>query len=318
MKLFKWFKSSTPTIDAHLRQLIDRAAQAADPRIRQLPGYEKKLASSVAHAYDYCERVAFAVPGPFYVSRSRFASDPLIHALFASADEIATMFASSQALRDHLAAHPLVPNGVIFALLGMRRSVNAGFGARLAGEIVKRDEPQRTLNFSDHTLAEPSSDLDSLHQRLAETFFDGLLKGFAEQIEAKRQALFAQREELALEKAMLRGQSDPARDQKLAQLQAEITRAGEALMPAALIGELEAMLAHPEERLRLEPARCRIDRMGVIVEGEDAETPADTIRFVELVTRDPRRWVVMCVRLDAAEVQAALTAMSERRRYMVI
>lgn len=318
MGLFDWFRSA-PSIDVRLREHIDRAANSADPRIRQLPGYEKKLAAGVGTAFDYCERIALSVPGPFFINRAKFASDPLVHALFGSADEIATMLASSQPLRDYLAAHSAASDQPIFALLGMRRSLNAGFGTRLTGDIIKRDEPQTTLDFSDHTLAEPSADLDSLHQRLAVSFFEGLLKGFTEQIETQRQELFELREHLALDKAMHRSSGvGPEQAQRFAQMQARIAELGDGLMPAALIPRLNETLTSPSACLRVEPACFRIDRLGVVVEAGDRETPADMIRFAELVTRDPRHWAVMCVRFEHGEAHAALAELSERRRYMVI
>jgi hypothetical protein len=317
MGLFDWFRSA-PSIDARLREHIDRAANSADPRIRQLPGYEKRLVAGVGAAFEYCERIALAVPGPFFINRAKFASDPLVHALFGSADDIAAMLAASQPLRDYLAAHPAVPDQPIFALLGMRCSLNAGFGTRLAGDIIKRDEPQTTLNFSDHTLMEPTADLDSLHQRLAVTFYEGLLKGLTEQIETQRQELFELREHLALDKAMRRSAGGPEQAERFGQMQARIAELGDGLMPAALIPRLNETLTSPEACLRLAPAHFRIDRLGVVVEAGDHEAQADMIRFAELVTRDPRRWVVMCVRFEHGEAQAALAELSERRRYMVI
>jgi hypothetical protein len=317
MGLFNWFRSA-PTLDPHLRGHIDLAVLRTDPRIRLLPGYEKKLAAAVGTTFDYCERIALAVPGPFFINRSRFASDPLVHALFGSADDIATMLGASQPLRDYLAAHPALPDQPIFALLGMRCSLHAGFGTKLAGDIIQRDEPQTKLSFSDHTLMEPAADLDSLHQRLAMTFFEGLLQGVAEQIESQRQELFELREHLALDKAMHRAGGGSEQAARFAGMQARIAELGEGLMPAALIDRLNEHLQSPEGRLRLAPSRLRIDRFGVVVEAGDLETPADTIRFAELVTRDPRHWVVMCVRFEQGEAQAALAAMSERRRYMVI
>lgn len=316
MGFFNWLKPS-PAIDARLREHIELAVHNTDPRIRQLPGYEKKLAAAVGTAFEYCERIALAVPGPFFINRAKFASDPLVHALFGSVDDIAAMLASSQPLRDYLAAHPATSDQPIFALLGMRRSLNAGFGTRLAGDIIKRDEPQITLSFSDHTLAEPTPDLDSLHLRLAATFYEGLLKGLTEEIETRRQELFELREHLALDKAMHRagGGEQTAR---LASMQARIAELGDSLLPAALISRLNEHLMSPAAHLRLEPTRFRIDRLGVIVEPGNQETPADTIRCAELVTRDQRHWVVMAVRFEHGEAQAALAEMRERRRYMVI
>lgn len=317
MGFFNWFKSA-PAIDARLREYIDRAANCADPRIRQLPGYDRKLAAAVGTAFGYCERIALAVPGPFFINRAKFASDPLVHALFSSVADIAVMLASSQPLRDYLAAHPATSDQPIFALLGMRRSLNAGFGTRLAGDIIKRDEPQTTLNFSDHTLAEPTPDLDNLHLRLAETFYEGLLKGLTEEIETRRQELFELREHLALDKAMHRAKGDSELTARFAGMQARIAELGDSLMPAALISRLSDHLMSPAAHLRLEPTRFRIDRLGVIVEAGDQETPADTIRCAELVTRDQRHWVVMAVRFEHGEALAALAEMRERQRYMVI
>lgn len=301
-----------------MRVHIELAANSADPRIRQIPGYEKKLAAGVETAFDYCERISLAVPGPFFINRTSFANDPLVHALFGSADDIATMLATSQPLRNYLVDHPAVPDQPIFALLGMRCSLNAGFGARLAGDIIQRDEPQTTLSFSDHTLAEPTPDLDSLHQRLATTFYEGLLKGLTEQVETQRQELFELREHLALDKAMHRIGNSAEQAGRFASIQARIAELGDGLMPAALIPRLNEHLLSPEAHLRLEPTRFRINRLGVVVEAGDQETPADTIRFAELLTRDPRRWVVMCVRFEHGEAQAALAEINERRRYMVI
>lgn len=317
MGFFDWPKP-TPPLDAALRLRIEQTATTVDPRIRMLHGYEKKLATGVANAFDYCERIALAVPGPFSIDRGAFTSDPLVHALFGSADDIATTMAASQPLRDYLAAHPAVSDEPIFALLGMRLGLHAGFGTRLAGEIIKHDEPQTTLSFSDHTLAEPSPDLDSLHRRLAETFFAGLLKDLTEQIEVQRQELFELREHLALDKAMQRSAGKPEPAERLAHMQARITELGDGLMPDVLLPRLNEILMSPAARLRLEPARLRIDRLGVIVAADDRETPADVVRFAELVSRDQRRWVVMCVRFEHREARDALAALSERRRYMVI
>lgn len=317
MGLFNWFRSAPP-IDARLQERIDRAANIVDPRIRQLSGYEKKLAPAVASAFDYCERLAFAVPGPFHINRATFASDPLVHALFGSADDIAVMLASSQPLRDYLTAHPDVSDRPVFALLGVRCHLNAGFGTQLVGDIIKRDEPQTTLSFSDHTLMEPAADLDSLHQRLAMTFFDGMLKGLKEQIEAQRLELFDLREHLALDKALHRSAGGPEQAERVAQMQARIAELGDGLMPAALIARMNETLMAPSACLRLEPVRLRIDRLGIVVQAGEHETPTDTIRFAKLVTRDPRQWVVMCVRFEQGEARAALAELSERRRYMII
>lgn len=315
MGLLDWLRPPPP-LDARTAALIGRAVAAVDPRLKTVGGHERTLAEPVRHAFDYCERLALAIPGPFAISRAAFASDPLVHALFGSADDVEQMLARSQCVRDYLAGHAVVPPGQCCALLGMRRHVTAGFGTRLTGEIIRHDEPQRTLSFADHTLAEPSPDLDGAHRRLAETMFDGLLKGFVAHVDEVREERQDLHDEQAVARAHARCEGPESHTRRLAELQERLRETLDALQPARLIETLAAYLAAPEASLRLDPVQLAVDRFGIIVEPDDPR--ADTLRFVELTTRDLRRWVVMTVRIDREEARAAIERFEERRRYIVI
>lgn len=315
MGIFDWLRPP-PALDAPTEALIGRAVAAVDPLLKAVGGYEQALAAPVRHAFDYCERVALAIPGPFLIGRAAFATDPLVHALFGSADDVETMLATSQCVRDHLVAMTTSPEGRCCALLGMRRHVTAGFGSRLAGDIVIHDEPQRTLSFTDHTLAEPSPDLDGAHRRLAGAMFDGLLKGFLAHVDEVREERQELRDAQAIARAQARGAGPESHTRRLAELQERLRVAGDALQPERLLETLAAYLAAPEASLRLEPVQLAVDPFGVIVDPRDAS--ADTLRFVELTTRDQRRWVAMIVRIDREEARAAVERFDARRRYIVI
>lgn len=307
-----------PAIDAATRALIEQAATAVDPLIKQIGGHERKLAPAVQHAYDYCERLALAIPGPFPISRAAFADDPLVHALFGSADDIEAMLATSQCVRDYLGSHLADPPGPCFALLGMRRRIAAGFGARLAGDVLQRDEPQKTLSFTDHTLAEPGVTLDEVHRRLARTMFDGLLKGVADSVgklRTQRQTLLdARAMEYAQERAVGAGERKRHREE----IQERLRETAAALQPEQLADTLAAYLAEPRAALRLEQLRLRVDRFGIIVEDARQGEHADALRFAELTGRDPRHWAVMIVKIDRAEARAAIERFEAGRRYIVI
>lgn len=321
MGIFDWIAGAVrpaPPPDAATRALIEQAATAVDPLIKQLGGYERKLAPAVQHAYDYCERLALAIPGPFPISRAAFADDPLVHALFGSADDIEAMLATSLCVRDYLGSHPAAPSGQCFALLGMRRKITAGFGARLAGEMVQRDEPQKTLSFTDHTLAEPGVTLDEVHRRLARTMFDGLLKGLVASVgklRAERQALLDAR---AMEYAQERSAGAGERKRHLEEIQERLRETAAALQPEQMADTLAAYLAEPRAALRLEQLRLRVDRFGIIVEDARQGEHADALRFAELTGRDPRHWAVMIVKIDRAEARAAIERFEAGRRYIVI
>ena len=292
MGLLDWL-SPKPPPDPPTLARIEHAVKTIDPLIRQVSSYEHILAPAVKKAYGYCEDLALAIPGPIEISRAAFARDPLIHAFFGSADDVSTMLATSQCVRDYLNNATTPSHDQCCALLGMRRRITAGFGTRITGEVIHRDEPQKTLTFADHTLAEPSPDLDSAHRHLAERMFDGLLKGFLAHVDEVRE-----------ERQELRGAS--AIDLRF-------------LGPNnTLVKTLALHLSAPESSLSLEPVRLWVDRVGILIEDRNERAQADDLRMVELTTRDLRRWVVLVVKINRDEARAAIEQFDARRRYIVI
>lgn len=317
MRLFDWFKRATEP-DAATLARIEQAVLAVDPLIRHVGGYERRLTPAVRHAWDYCERVAFAVPGPFAIGRAAFTTDPLVHALFGSADDIQTMLATSQCVREHLDELTASGQEHCYAVLGMRVQIAAGFGARMAGEVLQRDEPRKTLSFTDHTLTEPSRDIDGVHEHLAATMFAGLLKGFADHVNEARAERQGLHDAALIERARTRGSGPESHTRRLAELQERLSASGDALQPRLLLAALADHLAAPEASLGFKPMRLWVDRCGVIAEDPDERARADALRFVELKTRDQRRWVVIVVKIERAEARAAIEHFEARRRYIVI
>lgn len=314
MKFFDWIKPR-PAIDAALRAKIDQAVLAIEPLISQITGYEHKLAPAVRHALAYCDDIAQRIPGPYRISRATFATDPLVHALFGSADAIDQMFATSQCVREHF-SRLAMETGQCNALLGMRLHEKPGFGAQLEGEIVRTDVAQRAVYFTDHTLAEPAADEATTRQRLAATLFDGLVKAVAEHVGDVRAKRANLDQEKAFATAKLRaGQATAVQTRRLASLQERLAATRDALQPQRLLETLAASLSAPDALLRLEPLELCIDRTGIIRSGNAG---GDRLHFARLVTRDPRRWVVLLVRLDHADVRCALERFETARHFIVI
>ncbi|MCX8087603.1 MAG: hypothetical protein N3C63_12005 [Rhodocyclaceae bacterium] len=316
MGLLDWLRPAPP-LDADTQAGIERAVATVDPLLRQVSGYQEKLAPAVRHALDYCADLAQRIPGPFEISRAAFATDPLVHALFASADDIETMLATSRCVRERLVEMSL-GSGECCALLGMRYHEKAGFGARLAGEIVRFDEPQRALYFTDHTLAEPSPDPEAARARLKIAMFDGLLKGFAAHLEDVRAEQRQLAQEQAIEQALVRSRGvDPeSHTRRLDELRARLSATASALQPEGLLEALADCLLHPEPHLRLEPIEVCVDRNGILTSAESEA--GDRLRFMELTGRDPRRWVVILARIRHEEARRALERIEAARRYIVI
>ena len=317
MGILDWL-APKPAPDRATLARIEHAIATIDPLIRQVTGYAHILAPAVTKAYDYCENLALAIPGPFEISRAAFARDPLVHALFGSADDVTTMLATSQCVRDYVSNEIALPPEHCCALLGMRRRITAGFGTRLSGEVIHRDEPQKTLTFADHTLAEPSADMDNAHRHLAERLFDGLLKGFLAHVDEVREERQELRDAAAIERARARAHGPEAHTRRLTELQERLRETANTLQPEYLVKTLAIYLDTPESSLSLESVRLWVDRFGILVEDRNERAQADDLRMVELTTRDQRRWVVMVVKIDRNEARAAIEQFDARRRYIVI
>lgn len=320
MGLFDWLKPSPP-LDAATQAGIEHAVTTVEPLIKQVGGYRDKLAPAVRRALDYCDDIADRIPGPFEISRAAFAADPMVHALFGSADDIETMLARSQCVREHLMEISL-GSGQCCALLGMRHREKAGFGVEMAGEIVRVDAPQKTLYFTDHTLAEPSPDLAAARARLRLALFDGLLKSFAAHVTDVRAAHDDLYKEQAIESAWARSRGGQDRGpeshtRRLDELRGRLQATVDALHPAQLLDTLAGCLAAPEPYLRLDPVQVSVDRAGIIT-GTGAAGSGDTLHFAELTSRDQRRWVVILARIEREEARRALERLEAARRYIVI
>lgn len=316
MGLFDWFKP-LPPIDAATQALIERAVVKVDPMIRQVVGYERKLLPAVQRAMTYCDDIAARIPGPFQISRAAFAADPMVHALFGSADQIEEMLARSQCVRDHLLELSLA-TGQCCALLGMRHREKSGFGVELSGEIVRMDVPQKTLYFSDHTLAEPSHDVAAARRRLSKLLFDGLLKGFAAHVADVREERDGLYRNQAIASACVRsGNAAEAYTRRLETLREQLSATSDELHPENLLDRLAASLLNPEPHLHLEPVSISVDYSGVIT-GMGREGGGDTLHFAELTSRDQRRWVVMLASIERDDARRALERFDTARRYIVI
>jgi len=316
MGLLDWLMPAPPA-DPALQRRIEHTLDLADPLIRQASRYEEILQPAVSHALAYCEHVSVQIPGPFEVSRAAFAQDPFIHALFGSADDIADMLARSQCVREQH-DNLFLAGDRCCAILGMRHREKSGFGIALEGNFVRSDVPQRTLYFTDHTLAEPSRDEPGARARLRDALYDGLLKAFAAHVAEVR----SERDGLTREQAILNAQLRASRAaeshvRRLDALADRLRTSLDALQPDGLLEALAEVLLHPEPHLGLNTVTLTVDRFGVIT-GPASERGGDSLQFCELTARDQRRWVVILAHINQDEVREALARFESSRRYIVI
>lgn len=151
-----------------LAEHIERLVQDCDPALRQVAGYRQRLKAPVASALESMERMIAAIPGPIRLTPGCWGQDPLIHALFASPDEIRLFLRQCAELK---AFFRRSGEATAVGLLTAVKKERTVFGTALDGGIPRRDVPQIAVEFHDHRVVapvatEPESRRELVHRGL--------------------------------------------------------------------------------------------------------------------------------------------------------
>lgn len=316
-----------PPPDATVLTAIERLVDLVDPTLRTVNAYARKLDAPVHHALGYCEGLVGGLPGPVDINHRAFATDPLVHALFATAADIDLMLGESEAVRDYLDEPASHGADDFYALLATRRCTKRVLGYAMEGDGVRADMPQELLYFTAHSLVEPEDSLDAIREALRKAAFESLGKSFRAHVDALRQERSGLQGERSLAQAhltVLRGKTEHAeyavRTRRISELDASLRQAVESLMPEQLLEALANNLKQPEQLLRLDPVVLTVDRAGVLADpstGGAKDVPV--LELFELTSRDRRRNVTLLVRIRREEASMIVaTANAQRYRFLII
>ena len=315
----------TPTqeLSAQLRDAIGVAGELVGPMLRSASGYPERLAEPAAQALDYCGELVRAIPGPVDVNRHAFASDPFVHALFGRSTDIGEMLGRSQVLRAFL--RDKSTGGNFYALLGTRRKEKHQLGMALKGDRVISDVAQTTVYFGDHTLTDPANGIDEARERLQASMFRGLVQSYALAVRELVEERTRTERAFAVERARFGWHGTPVQEiphaeqsRRLHELDAALRAHVKDLNPDRLMHQLAVCFREPKPFLHLDPVEVTIDRMGVVTDSAENGNLADTLRFVELTSRDRRQWVVVLARIGYDETMQAVRQVEQATRHIII
>ena len=320
------FLKPAPPPSPQVLKALDRVTELVDPLLKSASGFERHLTLPVTHALGYCEGLVAALPGPIDINRQAFSGDPLVHALFATAEDIDQMLGRSQAVRDFLAEPQSWEDEYFYALFAARRQQKKQLGMAQQGDMIQSDVPQTVVYFHDHTLIEPSCNQPAMLENLRCNALASLLRTFHDHLEALRSERAGLRADASVERAhltVLRGKADgneyEVHTRHLADLDAKLRETAESLMPDQLLQALCDFLQAPESSLHLAPVSITVDRLGVISDQPADDVNVHTLNFPELKGRDQRHYMVMLARIRRDEAQAAVDLVrDQQRRFMLI
>jgi hypothetical protein len=320
------FLKPAPPLSPLIREALLRVGKLVDPLLPGTSGFEHKLASPLEYALGYCDGLIAALPGPIDLSRQTFSTDPLVHALFATGDDVDQMLGRSQAVRDYLNQPCSWESDYFYTLFAARRQQKKQLGMAVEGEVLHTDVPQMVVYFSGQTLIEPSCSLEITLQGLRQRALDSLLTSFHEHLESLRSERDGMRSDLSIERAhlnVLHGDSDnkeyAIRSRHVAELDAHLRATAESMLPEHLLQSLADFLRTPESSLSLASVSITVDRLGIVREENSTDSNIHTLNFPELTSRDKRLHLVMLARIDREEARAAVERVRDQQhRFMLI
>lgn len=323
--LCAWLKPAPP-LDPEVIKALDRIGVLVDPLLPSAPGFAKALALPVRNALDYCHQIVDQIPGPSVINRHAFSNDPLVHALFATADDIGRTLGSSRSVRRYLDASGAQEGDCFHALLAARRQNKKALGVVLEGDIVRNDVPLEYLFFSDHVLIDSATTDAECRARIREKTFDGLLRSFRTHLDSARKQRQELRDGRDVERgqiALLRHQGTPVErvphTRRVSELEKDLERIVESLQPGEIVEALANFLMVPETAMTIEPVSLLVDRTGVIAPASPQSPGVAPLHFTQFIGRDRRRYVVMIACIHRANAVEAVAEIQDfRHRTLII
>ena len=285
-----------PADDEQAKEIVERIVGLC-PSLRLARNYAARLRPAAQHTIAYLDRLVDELPPAREASASAWATDPYIHAFFATPDEVCVPFNRSHALNDMFSAHPLADE--VFAVLGMAIDERHIFGVGQHGETTQTDIAQTTISFSDHQVRVCGESEAALRREIVLRIVDQLVLEGIGKIEADTARQDALERERALLKTRLTilerqgagvrsllGSDASSNYAEVARLQAQIEENDQALAQLGLKTEaLErhldvicGVLTAPDAHFYVLRSTYRLDRMNVVV-GDGDPRPAHDIEF---------------------------------------
>lgn len=297
---------------------INRAVSGVEPLLKQVSGYPDSYREAVATAMEYAHGLAVSIPGPIAINRETYAKDPLVHALFPSADFIKDALNGSQSMLDYHRQHPAASE--VYALMGMRRDEKTMLGMELSGQLIQRDVPQNIVYFTSHTIEHPAYSEKESRNLVAWGFFDSLVSNVTKRIamrKQKKQSLMQEMDMLATHLRTANALTRTALEEELDNVQNSIQATIDSLDLRAYPDDFKTVLLNPEQYLRLDQTAMVLDSMGIRHKSAQEEQGQPVI-FNDLIGFDRRKWTVALVYCSNVQIESSTARMEATYRKLAI
>lgn len=279
--------------EAALKTAIERAVDKTDHRLRALGNHSKRLHGPVEHALNHVNHLVRQLPPPVEISPGRYGHDPLLRAVFASAEHMAEVFRRFHNLREYLDQHTGLPPDNLYGLLACAKKEKRTLGMELDGEMLRRDVLQTVISFEEHFFLAPNDDEASARSALSMAAFDFLLQSAVDKIAGLR----LRRGELSRKRQILKrkllspnpGTPDVAAlEEDIARIDEELGHfGGIELSLSESLQQVEAVLNEAEQWLTVAPFRVGLDYRNV------KSAASEALEMIEVASLNGNRRIVL-------------------------
>jgi len=309
--------------------------ETVDPRLKLVPDCQKKLGAGVRCTVKYLRSLVPEPPPPINLSRKTWQNDPRVNAFFAAAEDVPRVMGRSKELRAFFDDPANAGAGEAVALLAMEMREQNVLGVAMEGSMLKHDVAQTTVSFADHRIVMPAQSLADARFELGKRILRGLTQVALQRIEAiqsRQQDLEQAQAQLATRLRVLQGRTaglhslaeDPdahnpeieALRQKLEQTQSQLSDAKMSLSTLdGYIEQINDVLMHPEQHVKLEMLRLRVNRMGIKV-AEDSAEPASDLTLARISVGPELTRVVAAVKCARDDMPPREDLLAQAARYL--
>ena len=304
-----------------LVEAIDRVIEGTDTKLRLVPGYQKKLQLEVAASLEYIAQLVDQISGPMDVSRKTFISDPEVRAYFSTPDALQNIFSCGTELKTFFEQQENADTDVCCALLCANKEEKKIMGSALEGEFIQHDVIQTAISFFDYKVLSPAIDDSDVRSGIKKCIFDGLVTYALQHIANikierrdlihKRRILHAQLRSRQSEGNGLSALLAEAHfeSEQCNNLAAELKDAetrlksitGDRDVLSFYLEEIRKVLAQPENFIQLNVACFHLSDMGIMLEGDAAQS-VNAVCFSELEITNVMKRVVTIIRYNRNEI----------------
>jgi len=327
----------TGKVEPELVQMaVESIVDAVDPRLRVVSGYQGKIAPAVTRTIVHMRTLARDLPEPIALSRAAWGTDPLLNAMFATADDVPAVLGRSDELRTFFDAAGNAAAAEACALLGMLKVERNVLAPAIVDDVLRQDVAQTTVSFSRHTLIAPAADFMACRRevgvrilkRLAALALERItaLGERATELEQRKAILGAKLRMLNLKRGGLEEAVGVPGDigAEIAALERELkatvdnyveTRASLSTLEARL-EQVNAIFGAPAQHVNLARVELRVSKTGFKVAAGSSEPAAD-LKLSELSIGDGLTAIIALVRCQRAELPPKETLSARAARVVL-